>query len=305
MSEKEYIKNLVRQGDLYRVQGLLEDSMEKYQELLQFIQNHERFSKDKKIMDAITTRIRMVEEDMVEIDQADETPELSENVQNLIKKLFAFSKDTQTSAVEGAIALAKFGQHDKALAEFERLLKKGILPLEVGKNILRWHFAFSSPDAAVMQFKLWVSRDELSKDHMKYLRGFLENILEKRGIQADLPKVSAAPHETDHNRIEIEVEKSIDISSIAVTLPKGPLEGNTAEFEVSFQSGNTISFIIPANKKELVESFRPDLRLEEIQCYSQIAVFNTSGVVTGNTRITSGPRKSDYSLDITIDEGGS
>jgi tetratricopeptide (TPR) repeat protein len=305
MSEREHIKQLVRQGDLYRVQGLLEDSIEKYQELLQFIQSHERFSKDKKIMDAITTRIRMVEEDLVEVDQEDETPELSEDVQDLIKKLFAFSKDKQTSAVEGAIALAKFGQHDKALAEFERLLRKGIMPLEVGKNILRWHFTFSSPDAAVMQFKLWVSRDELSKEHLKYLRDFLENILEKRGIQADLPEVLVAPHEKDHNRIEIEVEKSIDISSIAVQLPRGPLKGETAEFEVSFQSGNTISFIIPADEKELVESFRPNLRLEEIQCYSQIAVFNTSGVVTGNTRITSGPRRQDYSLDITIDEGSS
>ena len=190
---------MIRQGDLYRVQGLLKDSKEKYQELLQFIQNHERFSEDKKIMDAITTRIRMVEEDLVETDQAEETPELSEEVQDLIQKLFSFSKNKETAAVEGAIALTKFGQHDKALAEFERLLKEGILPLEVGKNILRWHLTFSSPDTAVIQFKLWVSRKELSKEHLKYLRGFLENILEKRGIKADLPEVVEAPHKKRSN----------------------------------------------------------------------------------------------------------
>ena len=303
MSEREHIKSLIRQGDLYRVQGLLKDSKEKYQELLQFIQNHERFSKDKKIMDAITTRIRMVEEDLVKIDQAEETPELSEEVQDLIQKLFSFSKDKQTSAVEGAIALAKFGQHDKALAEFERLLKDGILPLEVGKNILRWHLTFSSPDAAVIQFKLWVSRNELSKEHLKYLRGFLENILEKRGIKADLPEVVEAPHEKGQTKKK--EEKSIDISSVVVQLPGGPLKGETSEFEVTFQSGNTISFIIPADEKDLAEAFKPELRLEEIQCYSQIAVFNSSGVVAGNTRITSGSREGDYSLDITIDEGSS
>lgn len=304
MSEREHIKSLIRQGDLYRVQGLLKDSKEKYQELLQFIQNHERLSKDKKIMDAITTRIRMVEEDLVETDQAEETPELSEEVQDLIQKLFSFSKNKETAAVEGAIALTKFGQHDKALAEFERLLKEGILPLEVGKNILRWHLTFSSPDTAVIQFKLWVSRKELSKEHLKYLRGFLENILEKRGIKADLPEVVEAPHKKGQTKKK-EEEKSIDISSVVVRLPGGPLKSETLEFEVTFQSGNTISFIIPADEKDLAEAFRPELRLEEIECYSQIAVFNSSGIVAGNTKITSGSREGDYSLDITIDEGSS
>lgn len=306
MSEIEHIKQLVRQGDLYRVQGLLEDSIAKYQELLKFIQKHERFSKDKKIVDAVTTRIRMVEEDLVDIDRADESPELSEEVQDLIQNLFSFSKDKQTSAVEGAIALAKFGQHNKALAEFERLLKQGIMPLEVGKNILRWHLTFSSENAAVMQFKLWMSRNELSKEHLKYLRDFLENILVKRGIQADLPEIFDVPHESGQNGIVVvEEEKSVDISSIVVQLPKGPLKGESVEFEVSFQTGNTVSFIIPAEKRELIGSLEPELRLEDIQCYSQIAIFNTDGVVSGKTRITSGPRRRDYSLDITLDEGGS
>ena len=213
MSAREHIMSLVRQGDLYRVQGLLEDSREKYQETLQFIKRHEQFSKDKKIMDAVTTRIRMVEEDLDEIENADEAPELSEDVQNLIQELFSFSKDEMTSAIEGAIALARFGQHDKALSEFERLLKEGILPLEVGKNILRLHLTFSSPDAAVMQFKLWVSRSELSKGHLKYLRKFLENILEKRGMKADLPAVIETNREKDHTETEEEEKGTSEKSS--------------------------------------------------------------------------------------------
>jgi hypothetical protein len=204
--------------------------------------------------------------------------------------------------LEGAIALAKFGQHNKALAEFERLLKEGILPLEVGKNILRWHLTFATPNAAVMQFKLWMSRNELSKAHLKYLRDFLENVLEKRGVQSDLPEIFEVPDDDSQDGIEVEEEKSIDISSIFVEFPRGPLKGKSLEFEVSFQSGNTVSFIIPAFKQELIESLKPKLRLENIQCYSQIAIFNTSGVVSGKTRITSGPRRRDYSLDITLDE---
>ena len=73
------------------------------------------------------------------------------------------------------------------------------------------------------------------------------------------------------------------------------------EFEVTFQSGNTISVIIPADEKQLLEAFKPGLRLPSMQCYSLIAVFNGSGVVSGKSEITSGPKKGNYTMDITID----
>jgi hypothetical protein len=71
---------------------------------------------------------------------------------------------------------------------------------------------------------------------------------------------------------------------------------------VSFQSGNTISVVIPARRKDLIDTFEPGLRLPDLQCYSLIAVFNGTGRVSGKTRITSGPREGDYTFDITIDE---
>ena len=195
MSDKQHIKALAREAEIYRNQGLLSGAKQKYREILRFVQDHDRYSKDKKLIDAVNKKIRAIEENLSEVLEAPERPEVSEDVQILIKKLFSFSKDQHTSEMEGAVALAKFGQYEKAINEFKRLLQEGILPLDAAKNILRCHLTLSSPDVAIYQFKRWVSRGDFPPGDLKYLRGFLQKYLEKRGIEATLPEVVEAPKE--------------------------------------------------------------------------------------------------------------
>jgi len=303
MSDKEQIKAIVREAEIYRTQGLLSASKQKYQEVLKFIQKHERYSKDKKFIDAINKKIQTIEKDLVEVIESPEKPKVSEDVQNLIQQLFSFSKNKETAAIEGAVALAKFGQYDKALTEFKRLLNEGILPLEAAKNILRCHITLSSPEVAIYQFKRWLVRGDFPKGELKYLRGFLQSYLEKRGIEADLPEVIETPDEkaARKKKEKKEDEEVLDISSVGVQFQEGPLKGEMVEFEVTFQTGNTISVIIPSNRKDLLEALQPGLRLQDMQCYSLIAVFNGTGVVSNKSVITSGPKKGHYTLDITID----
>jgi len=307
MSDKEHIKALAREAEIYRSQGLLSGAKQKYQEILQLVQNHELYSKDKKLIETVNKKIKAIEENLSEVLEAPERPEVTEDVQNLIQKLFSFSRDQQTSKMEGAVALAKFGQYEKALNEFKRLLKEGILPLDAAKNILRCHLTLTSPDVAVYQFKRWMSRGDFSPGDLKYLRGFLQKYLEKRGIQAALPEVVEAPQEKAETKKKKKKKKKeeevLDISSVGVQFQNGPLKGKMEEFEVTFQTGNTISVIIPSDRKDLLKSLEPGLRLKDMQCYSLIAVFNGSGVVSNKSVISSGPKRGHYTLDITIDGG--
>ena len=307
MSDKEHIKILAREAEVYRSQGLLSGAKQKYQEILQFVQDHEHYSKDKKLIETVNKKIKAIEENLSEVLEAPERPEVTEDVQHLIQKLFSFSKDQHTSRMEGAVALAKFGQYEKALNEFKKLLKEGILPLDAAKNILRCHLTLSSPDVAVYQFKRWMSRGDFSPGDLKYLRGFLQKYLEKRGIKTTLPEVVEAPQEKvktkKKKKTKEKEEEVLDISSVGVQFQNGPLQGKMEEFEVTFQAGNTISIIIPSDRKDLLESFEPGLRLKEMQCYSLIAVFNGSGVVSNKSVISSGPKRGHYTLDITIDGG--
>ena len=298
MSDRQRVKSLVKEADTYRSQGFLVAAKKKYKELLQLIQGHEKYSKNHKLINAVEGKIRSIEKEMTEVTKTDAKPQLSGETQDLIQKLFSFSKNKDTATMEGAVALAKFGQYQKALTEFMRLMDEGILPLEAAKNILRCHLSLSPPEVAITQYKSWVSRNDFSPDDLKYLRRFLMNLLEKRGVELEIPEIAEGPGKA--KRKKNEEEEVLDISSVGVPLSDGPLKGETVEFEVSFQSGNTISIVVPADKTQLLDVFKPGAKLKDMQCYSLIAVFNGTGVVSGKSEITSGPKKGDYTLDITI-----
>jgi hypothetical protein len=298
MSDQDHIKSLAKEAEIYRGQGLFVASREKYLNILQFIKEHKMLYNDKKLVNAVRKKITNLEKDVAGIHQETAAPELSQEVQGLIKKLFSFSKNQGAAAMEGAVALAKFGQYEAALAEFHRLLEHGTLPLMAAKNILRCHLALSSPSAAINQFRQWVSGDLLSEEYLKQTRAFLTNILEKKGIKSKLPEVVQASSVADRSD---EQEEVLDISSVRVQLENGPDKGTVVEFDVSFQSGNIISVIVSARQKDLADNFSLGIRLLDIQFYSPIAIFRGSGIVSGKTKIKSGPKRGDYMLDIKID----
>jgi len=300
MSDRDHIRSLIQEAKVYKKHGLLDEAKEKYEELLAFLQNHEQYSKDKKAIDIVKDKIRAVDQTLNEVESAPETPELSQEVQEIISRLFSFSENEDTAAMEKAIALAKFGQYNEAIAAFQGLIKQGILPLVAAKNALRCHVTLASPEAAVAQFNQWVSQKTFSDKELRFLRSSLKEHLAKKGIPVDLPPASEpSPEEIQHEQ----EEGVIDISSFTVPVKSGPHKGQKLEFQVNFQSGNKISTIISSEQRDLADSFEPGLRLADIECFSPIAVFNGWGTVSGVNRISSGPRKGDYSLDITL-EGG-
>jgi tetratricopeptide (TPR) repeat protein len=297
MPDKEHMKSLMREAEIYKKHGLLEESKEKYEELLEFIQSHEKYSKDTRLLDAVQGKIRTLEGTLDEIERAPETPELTQEVQHLIGRLFSFSKNEDTAKMEGAIALAQFGQYGEAVREFQKLIGEGIMPLVAAKNVLMCHMTLSSADAAIDQFKQWVSQGTFAARELKYVRSYLSDNLMRRGIKGDLPQVDEAPSEED---TASEEEDILDISSFAVHFTHGPSKGQRDEFEVNFQSGNKVSTIIAAKQKDLVDSLEPGLQLADIECFSPVAVFNGMGTVSGMKKISSGPRRGDYSVDFTI-----
>ena len=300
MSVKERIKALAKEAELYQSQSLLNQSKEKYLELLKLVENDDSVSKNKKLISDIKSRIQSVEDEITEIEDADKkAPELSEDVQNLISSLFSFSQNQATAAIEGAVALAKFGQYDKAVKELERLVKEGPIPLQAAINLLRCHLSLASPDVAINQYKRWESREELGKGDLKYLRKFLDDHLKKKGIDMRLPEKDQEGSEK--KEVEEKSDDLIDLSSIGIQFSEGKFKGKMLEFDVSFQSGNTVSITIPPTKKDLAEAFKKGLRLPNIQCTSPIAFFNGSGVVLQNSNITTGPKRGSYNIDITID----
>ena len=126
MIDIEKIKSLVQEAEIYRAQGLLEESKETYNHVLKIIENDDKYSRNIELREAINNKIIFVENCISELNQSTETPELSEEIQDLIIKLFSFSENQEIATIEGAVALAKFGQYEKALEELQRLISNGI-----------------------------------------------------------------------------------------------------------------------------------------------------------------------------------
>jgi hypothetical protein len=228
-------------------------------------------------------------------------PQLPEEVHNLIKKQFSFSKDRDKAAFEGAMALARFGQYEKAQDEFKRMLEKGIMRRVAAKNILTIYLTYASEQEAIEQVKEWIENSTLSRKELRYIRSFLQETLRKKGIETELPKIK------EKSDIKVEVEKRKDdddvlyISSVSIELQEGPRKGDKVEFDVTVQSGKNISVIISSSDKEIIDSFNVGIRLPEMQCYSPIGLFRGKGVVLGKNVIKDGPKRGDWVLDITVE----
>jgi len=329
MNIVKQVTSLLKEAELYHKQGLLEEAMGKYDKANELTQNDPLLRTKQNLVDGISKKIALLKKDIEKVEQASTTPEVSAEVQKLIKRLYTFSTEQDEDAMEldGAIALAKFGQYDSALSEFNELIKKESLRVVAAKNILRCHMAMSSEDEAFAQYEQWLSSDMFAPDQIDKLRMFFEKILEKEGVSRALP-TAWAPEEDDAPLIEMsdvdelqiqdadadsvyvddfefeesedEPDEILDINSIRFTALSGPRKGQTLELIVNFQSGNVISLLIPHRDKDLVESFKVGDTIDNIEYYSPIAIFNSSGLVTDIVQIKTGPRRGDYNLDIKV-----
>jgi tetratricopeptide (TPR) repeat protein len=299
MSDKEKIKSLLKEASLYGSQGLFVESKKKYMNVLETIKESKQYRGDAQLLDALNSKINGLEKKLEASLKDESAPELTPEVKNLILELFSFSKNKNTAAIEGAVALAKFGQYEKAMVEFNRLMNEGIMPLAAAKNILRCYQNRSMIQGGIAEFERWLTAGTLSNDHLRTLREFLADLLVQEGVEAILPEVAAPPPEEPKEPLE--EEDIIDINLVSMKLEEGKRKGELVEFDVAFQTGNTVSFTVPSDDEDLLEALKPGKRLPQMQCYSMLAVFNGSGVVSGKTRITSGPKRGDYTLDVTID----
>jgi tetratricopeptide (TPR) repeat protein len=308
MDIKKRLTTLLQEAELYRTQGLINEARSKYENAADLIKSIANLKNKASLLSAISEKISALDKTKSKVDKGPDKPELSKKAQDLIKNLFAFSenKDTDSAALEGAVALAKFGQFDRALVEFNFLLSKENVRIEAAKNILRCHLAIAEPDEAVNQYRQWFAGDIFLPSQLETIRCYLEDILQKKGVPTALPSPLSA-NETLGIETESETvmpgepeEDFLDITSIGITFESGPSKGKMIEFDVNFQSGNMLSLIISKKDQEIIDGLKTGTKLKDVQFYSPIAIFNGIGIVASKTQIKSGPKQGDFCLDIRI-----
>jgi len=325
------IKTLLKEAELYHSQGLLYEAIAKYNDATEIIQNIEQLKNKQNLLEGISKKINVLKKDISKMELAPKKPEVSENIQDLIKKMYSFAPDMDedAKALEGAVALAKFGQFKRAILDFNELLKKDSTRIDAAKNILRCHIALYSIDEAISQYEKWLLDDIFNPNQLDKIYIFFESLLKSEGVEQTLPKTKdevdvakvKAPSENDQIQVpepevteleqtepepEPEVESEagnedvLDVNSIGISLDSGPQKGNVYEFKVRFQLGKVVSLLIPSRDKDVIENFKVGNEIHDVQYYSNVGLFKGSGLVSAVKEITIGPLRGDYCVDIEV-----
>jgi len=296
------IKSLLQQAEVYKKQGLLNEAKIKYDFVKELIQNNDAFQNKQKLIESLDKKIAGLNNKIKTVESAPVKPEMSQHVNELIKKLFSFSskeKSDDDAALEGAIALAKFGQFEGALKEFKKLIEVESQRVSAAKNILRCHLEMGSVDHANQQLGEWQENEQIfSSDQLDKINVFYNDVLDKKGLKKETPLTEEQSYSPEDEETD---EEFLDISAVAIAFDNGPNKGEQVELDVSFQSGNVISLIVSSKDEHLIENLKVGVRLDDVHFYSPVAIFRGSGVVSAKTQIKSGPKKGDYSLDIKIE----
>ena len=110
MDLENQIKKILAEVSLYQSQGLLAEAKQGYLRLKELVNSNEQLNSREALLDKISERLRVVEDELAEIEKPQENPRVSEEHQDVIKSLFSFSKEKDTADLEGAMALMNFGQ---------------------------------------------------------------------------------------------------------------------------------------------------------------------------------------------------
>jgi len=298
MGATQSIRSLVREAKLYREQGLLEQSRDTYYAALEKIDDVD-YEDRGPLEEALKKAIHTVEVELRDLERMDDIPDLSEDMKGLIRRLFSVSEDSEIAKYKGAVALAQFGQYGEALEEFNRLLQEGNMAVLAAKNIITCHLTFASPEVAVSQFERWVLGVQLTPKELADVRRFLERVLERDGVDADLSMLEGLVRRG--KAWDPDGEEVLPICSVRLPYKKKAGCERGEELDVFLHAGSAVSIQISPDRKDLLRALRLGTRIIGMRFFSNMAFFEGNGLVISRKQIESGPRQGYYTLDIHVE----
>ncbi|MBW2369303.1 MAG: hypothetical protein JRH15_15645 [Deltaproteobacteria bacterium] len=178
------LKSVLTEARLYQSQGLLNEAWEKYEAARSLVLYSKSVKKKSILLDGIDKKLKSLGAVVNKVEKKTAFTEISPKDKDLIKRLFSSANgdDEAKALLEGAVALAKFGQFDRAIHEFEELLPNPHFRVTVAKYIMRCHRAIGMLHDPVSQYHKWVSNSPFSEEEIEEISVFLQ---EAYGIDTD------------------------------------------------------------------------------------------------------------------------
>lgn len=302
MNLGEKIKAYYQEAELYETHGLVVESLEKFRAVEGLIKASPNIRNKAGLLEKLAVRIESLKKTIQRLDGPAKAPQAPPDAQSLMKEMYSFDDPAAkgSASLGGAIALAKFGQYDKAIEEFNRLLDQDALRLDAAKNILWCWIEQNYADYAVSLYQKWQKAKLFPPSEMTSIQKYFSELIKQKNLNLEIEIEGIESQQTVEPDSEIDADELLDINSVRLVLPRGKREGEKIELEISFQSGQYIRMIIPRKEKELIESIKPGDLFKDMVFYSSVAIFSGEGYVSSRTEINAGPKKGDFSLEIKI-----
>ncbi|MFZ2630973.1 MAG: hypothetical protein WA081_21580 [Desulfosalsimonadaceae bacterium] len=302
MNLGEKIKAYYQEAELYQTHGLLAESLEKFRAIEGLIKANQNIRNRNKLLEKISTRIELLKKTIQRLDGSNKPVQAPPDAQSLMKEMYSFDDPDAkgSSSLGGAIALAKFGQYDKAIEEFNRLLEQDALRLEAAKNLLWCWIEQNYADYAVSLYQKWRKAKLFPPSEIASIQNYFTELIKEKGLNLELEIDGLESQQTVEPDSELDEDELLDINSVRFALPRGKREGEKIEMEVSFQSGQYVRMIISRKEKDIIESIKPGDLFKDMTFYSSVAIFSGEGYVSSRSEIDAGPKKGDFSLEIKI-----
>lgn len=288
MQLKEKFYTILKEARLYASQGLFDEARVRYREMEELIRAAKHLKNRDALLADISRKIAELDQRVSEIAAIESDRQFSALESDLVSSLME-DKSTEPPAtrLENARVLARFGSYPSAIPMFTALLETASVSEQAADGLVTALVHSGDPEKAGEQIREWEERGQYREETLARLRQILP-------VASD-----AALGETEEL-----AEDDMDImpvSSVSIRLENVPeSRRDQVELDVSFQSGNLVSLIISSKDKTLIDNLKVGLKLNDMHCYSPVAVFKSSGVVASKHQIDSGPKKGDWCLDIEI-----
>ncbi|MFW6011312.1 MAG: hypothetical protein ACOC8Q_02260 [Desulfosalsimonas sp.] len=300
MNQAEKIKQMIREAELYRSQGLLNEAIETYRSVENMVRQSSVIKNRDSMLSKIISRINLLNKNYETFNSPADPPEVSEQAQALIKEMFSFDDPgvLGSAAMGGAISLAEFGQYKKAKQEFEALFQYDDLRLAAAKKILEYGIRNISFEELDFFYRQCASDSRVSENEIEELGGLLRELGGRESIGED--QALYPDDATQGQATEIDDDEILDISAVSFRLPAGPRQGEKVELEVNYQNGKRLNLILSKKSSAIINCLETGARIPGVMFYSSVAIFSGMISVASKKEINAGPKQGDYSVDLEI-----
>lgn len=300
MNFGDKVKSLIKEAELYRSQGLLNEALDTYQKVESLIDATQQIKNKGLFLRKIAGKIDGIYQQMETEFSTPPPPRVSAEAQDVIKEMVTPDEPEAkgSASMASALALAKFGQYDQAIEELTQLLGYDSLRVDAAKNIIWCWVQQGEAEKALGRVKQWMSGDVLAISEVSEVRAYMEELVRHSGLDN---RISTEKIQKDlEPESEIDDEEILDVDSTRFELPRGEQKDEPIELEVSFQAGKYLKMLVPKREKQLIESLKVGDHLPDMLFYSPVAIFAGTGYVSSKVIINAGPKKGDYSLEVKI-----